>query len=129
MSVVSIPRGEWRNFLFSYCRQHEGWLTSFAAPDDPVGKPLRLSNIRLESTDAHDRIVISFEADHGQVEHSIPHPRAIAAVRSEEGADAGLDIRSEDGDVTSLRFRSAALPESLDGIAPGERSSPDKRAA
>jgi hypothetical protein len=38
------------------------------------------------------------------------------------GARCGLEIESAHA-LTRLRFRVAALPEALDGIAPGERYS------
>jgi hypothetical protein len=52
---------------------------------------------------------------------------APASLRVDETADGvarGLEIVDDDGECTRIRFRAAALPETLDGIAPGEVSSP-----
>ena len=120
MPMQEVPRKDWEGFLRSYCREHEGWLASFVSPDRHASEPLPLMNIRLECTDAHDRIVLCFGKDGAEVAHAVPHPRAVRALRTDSGAHAGLDIESDDGDVTVLRFRAPAVPETLDGMAPGE---------
>ncbi len=121
MPVEKIPPSQWKQFLDGYCRQHEGWLASFAGAGQDATKPLPLRDIRLECTDAHDRVVLCFDDRGSEIAHAVPHPRALRAVRTDDGAHAGLEIESEDGDVSALRFRVPARPETLDGMAPGER--------
>ena len=43
-------------------------------------------------------------------------PTRVALEETEEGAHKGLRIESEDGQTTLLRFRSPALPETVDGV-------------
>ena len=47
-------------------------------------------------------------------------PRVLRVDVTARGEELGLDLDTARG-VTRLRFRAAALPEELDGIAPSER--------
>jgi hypothetical protein len=40
--------------------------------------------------------------------------------QTDDGADRGLEIVDDAGVCTRVRFRAAAIPEMLDGVAPGE---------
>lgn len=117
MPDQEIPRSQWKDFLRSYVRQHQGWLTQFIAPDRSSSPLLPLRELKLECLDGHDRIVLCFEGE----DHVVPHPRHLRTQRTAQGADEGLEMVSDDGDVTRLRFRDAARPDTLDGLAPGER--------
>ena len=48
--------------------------------------------------------------------HMIDGVTRIYIERADDGADAALEIESGDGMRTILRFRVAALPETVDGI-------------
>ena len=48
--------------------------------------------------------------------HVIHAVTRIYVERTDDGADAALAIESVDGTTTLLRFRVAALPETVDGI-------------
>ena len=129
MKVQEIPPSQWKRFLESYRHQHQGWLASFVPPGDSAAEPLPLTDIRLECTDAHDRIVFCFNQGGAETSHAVPHPRGIHAVLTDDGAHVGLEIKSDDGDVSALRFRVPAVPETLDGVAPAERPPHGRRAA
>jgi hypothetical protein len=45
------------------------------------------------------------------VTHTINRPSEVSLEQTDEGADAALAIKSEDGVTALLRFRSAVLPE------------------
>jgi hypothetical protein len=49
--------------------------------------------------------------------HRISRPTHVSLEQTDEGADAALAIKASDGTTTLLRFRSAVLPELVDGIA------------
>jgi hypothetical protein len=123
MPAEKISHRQWKGFLRSYREQHAGWLASFIPPGGPASPMGELRDIRLECLDGHDRIVFSFARE----EHVVPHPRQLSALRTADGAHQGLEIVSDDGDVSRLQFREATRPETLDGMAPGER--PGGRAA
>ena len=124
MPVEEVPHRQWKSFLLSFRRRHNAWMASFIAPQGSAS-PLRpLRDVRLECLDGHDRIVFCFEGE----EHVVPHPRGLRTLRTADGADQGLEIVSDDGDISRLRFREAARSETLEGEAPGA-ARPGKRVA
>src|SRR5689334_14440020 len=123
MSTQEIPREQWNNFFNSFSRQHEGWLASLELMSTDLGaqdeaNELPFAGISLNSEDdAAEAIVINLAktpADH--VTHMIDHPKHVWLQRADEGADASIEIESEDDAKTLLRFRSPMLPEFVDGI-------------
>jgi Family of unknown function (DUF5335) len=123
MSTQEIPREQWNNFFDSFSRQHEGWLASLELMSTDLGAQeeaaeLSFEGISLNSdTEEANAIVINLAkapADH--VSHMIDHPKHVWLQRTDEGADASLEIESEDDAKTLLRFRSPILPEFVDGI-------------
>ena len=122
MSTQEIPREQWNNFFDSFSRQHEGWLASLELMSSDLGaqeeaNELSFEGISLNSEkDQSEAIVINLArtpADH--VTHMIDHPKHVWLQRTDEGADASLEIEGE-ADKTLLRFRSPVRPELVDGI-------------
>jgi len=54
-----------------------------------------------------------------EITHTIQAPSHLWVERTDAGADAALATESADGAKTILRFRTAALPETVDGIPGG----------
>lgn len=50
------------------------------------------------------------------VTHTISRPTEVSLEQTDEGADAALAIKSEDGVTALLRFRSPVLPEMVDAM-------------
>ncbi|HKN82666.1 MAG TPA: DUF5335 family protein [Pyrinomonadaceae bacterium] len=122
MSTQEIPRNQWNTFFDSFSRQHEGWLATLELLNTDLGaqeeaNELSFEGISLNSDKAEsEAIVISLTktpADH--VTHMIDHPKHVWLQRTDEGADASLEIESE-AEKTLLRFRSPVRPELVDGI-------------
>ena len=65
----------------------------------------------------HIRIVMLGD-DKDHLIHQVSYPVGLTFKRNLSGAHEGLDITSADGSITSLRFRVAAVPETLDGVLP-----------
>src|SRR5690348_17782686 len=64
------------------------------------------------SSDLGNTIMIMTGAKpEGHITHSITHPTAVNLEQTDEGADAALAIKSNDGTATLMRFRAAVLPE------------------
>jgi hypothetical protein len=119
MKPRDIPRSEWSRFLESFGRRHRSWLAT--VEEWPRGLPevTRAVDRPLESVAAEDgAIVIRFgdAADALRVDA----PQALRVDEAARGEELGLDLETGRG-VTRLRFRAAALPEELDGMAPSER--------
>jgi Family of unknown function (DUF5335) len=130
MGMREIPVDEWAEFLDQFSREHRAWLASverahpgsvshFEARERPLGAVVpRISARRVTE------IEIRFQEDvraHGPIR--IERPTSVRVDETAEGVARGLDIVDEAGECTRVRFRAAPLPETLDGIAPGELSS------
>lgn len=112
----------WISFLDGFSRQHEGWLASIEVAT-PGGKLTEIVNRRLRGVsidhpDGKRRAYVEVGDTSDQcLVHVVENPRRIIFKRTPAGAHEGLEIDSADGSTTSVRFRSAMLPEMLDGIA------------
>ncbi len=131
-----IPRDALPTFCDEFSRQHLGWLASVELCDtalldaDPTaaataGRTLVhevvLQGITAERRDANFEItIIAGEGSH-RLTHPVLEPKRVVLEESAEGAHKGLRIDAADGMTTRVRFRVAAVPEELDGLAKTER--------
>ena len=122
MRTVEIPRAEWVQRLNEFSAVHEGWLVSLDILGPDLGAQHQIDNLPLlgicaERTD-HDRTIeVSVGRSGGEhLTHMIEAAVRISIARTDDGADAALQVESADGTKTILRFRTAALPETVDGI-------------
>lgn len=124
MQTKEIPKNEWTPFFDSFSRKHEGWLVSLEIFGLEIGaqveqRQLALEGIAHESDEVEGNtimIMIGVKPD-DHITHSISHPTAVSLEQTDDGADAALAIKSDDGTTTLLRFRSAVLPEMVDAVA------------
>lgn len=75
-----------------------------------------MKGIGADHVDERDRIYISIGGNGEHLTHPVTNPIGVTFKRGLGGAHEGLDIASSDGTVTSVRFRIAARPETLDGV-------------
>jgi hypothetical protein len=118
-----ILRGEWVNFLDGFSRQHEGWLVTVEVLGAEIGAQVEAQELPLEGITAElkaggeDVINIMLGGKStGRVTHNVPRPTHVRIEQTESGADMTLQIESGGGVTTLVRFRSAILPEMVDGI-------------
>lgn len=119
MRTVKIPREAWAQTLKEFTAIHEGWLVSLDILGPEIGAQLEINNLPLRavSADLGDDIVISAVPSVGEhITHTIHAATHVHIERREDGADVALQIESADGTKTILRFRAAALPETVDGV-------------
>lgn len=122
-----IPEAEWQEFLAQFSRGHRAWLATVdrvhvgaAGQVAAIERPLS-SVIPEISARRVVGIEIRFQEDsHAREPIRIEAPIRLRVDETAEGAAQGLEIQSESGECTRIRFRAAPLPEALDGIAPGE---------
>jgi hypothetical protein len=119
--TIQIPRADWSRALNEFSAIHEGWLISLEIVSVSVGAQPEITDLPL--------VGVTFEAPNGgtltisagrlaaQITHLIREPQHIWIERTGAGADAALAVESADGAKTILRFKTAALPETVDGIA------------
>ena len=131
MKTKEIPKIEWQQFFDIFSRQHEGWLVTLEIFGSEIGAQVEERGLAFEGiVDAGDdlrghEILIMFGAkpdDH--ITHSISNPTTVSLQQTDEGADAALAIKSADGVMALLRFRSPMLPEMVDGVVDQEARRP-----
>ena len=122
MRTVAIPREVWFQQLNEFTAIHEGWLVSLDVLSPEFGAQPEIVNLPLVGVSAdridHDgTIAVSVMVSAtGHFTHVIQGVTHICVERADDGADAALEIESGDGTRTILRFRVAALPDTVDGI-------------
>jgi hypothetical protein len=127
MSARDIPQNEWPSVLAEFSREHRAWLAT-VEHIDPVGsrhveaveRPLDAVTPAI----AARRVVaidIQFQADsHGNDVIHVETPTHLRMNHSDTGTARALEIEDQRGACTRILFRAIPLPETLDGIAPGE---------
>ncbi len=97
-----------RSFFSRFSKLHDGALVSVRveARDEVIDQPFHGL-----STDADDVIVNT--RDHG---HRVLHVKKVRLVQTDEGADAGIAMTSDDGTRTDVCFRSPMRAEVLDPL-------------
>lgn len=122
LSTIEIPRDEWTHTLNEFNAIHDGWLVSLDILSAAIGAQPEITNLPL--------VGVTFEADNrgtmtvtaarsaaGHITHTIQAPSHVWIERTDAGADVALAVESADGTKMILRFKTAALPETVDGIA------------
>ena len=126
MSTKTVPVAEWPPFLARFGRAHRAWLTTVerSAPGGRLHVQARWRP--LEAVVAREvpgrpvAIELRFQDALEPTAVVVRHPCAVRVNETPEGAERGLDIDEAKGACTRVRFRATALPETLDGVAPGE---------
>jgi hypothetical protein len=118
MSAHEIPPAEWQRFFDQFTQQHQQWLARLEPSAQGAGQPLPFRRITFEraSTGA-DCVVIELSQDDRRMTHVVEAPQRVYLLADAQGAHEGLAIETAGGTTTRLRFRAAALPEMVDGIA------------
>jgi hypothetical protein len=124
MKTQEIPKSEWTGFFDSFSRKHEGWLVSLEMFGPEIGAQVEERNLALEGitdewteTEGNRIMIMTGVKPDDHITHSIAHPTQVSLEQTDEGADAALAIKSEEGVTTLLRFRSAVRPETVDAVA------------
>jgi len=123
MPTQEIPREDWSNFFDVFSRQHEGWLATLEVFGPEVGAqeeahqlPFEGISIASEGNGA-DAIAINLgKTVEDHVTHTITKPEHVWLEQTSGGANAALEIESENQNKALLRFRSALPPEMVDGV-------------
>jgi uncharacterized protein DUF5335 len=122
MPTQEIPRQEWNKFFDVFSRQHEGWIATLEVFGPDIGAQeqaheLPLEGVSIASENNPTEIAISFgKTPEDHVTHTITKPEHVWLEVTSAGANAALEIESEDKLKTLLRFRSAMPPEMVDGV-------------
>jgi len=97
-------------------------LTSVEVIGPDIGAQVEAHELPLEgiSADLKDKenvISISLGRESEDfVSHEVADPEHVRLLQTDDGADQALQIEAQDGTTTLVRFRTTALPGSLDGL-------------
>lgn len=117
MRTRMVSRKEWWSFFRDFSRIHGGALVTIsvvepgaASRDEIINQPLRGISEDGDEVFVH----AGNGVDRPHLERRVRNVSAVLVQQTDEGADTAVDIASIDGSLTSVRFRSPALPELLD---------------
>jgi hypothetical protein len=120
MTIQDLPRCEWGSFLEGFSRDHRAWIGTIRGlvAGAPVTRipSAALKSVTLESGASGPIVRITFV---NGVSLCAVQP-CVLRVQTDDGVERALEVETADGDLIRLAFRATALPEQLDGIAPGE---------
>jgi hypothetical protein len=123
-----IPRGDWEAFFEGFSRRHLGWLSTLEVLRERLGAQTEARELPFQGVFAEgdgDRVTILVGRDAQEhLAHVVEDPRRLWVEVGEGGAEAALDIESEDGTKTILEFRSIVAPEMVDGVLRGGGRAP-----
>lgn len=114
-----IPREEWVLFFNVFSRRHDRWLVTLEIlgsdfGDQIEGRSLRFEGINADLKGGENRITIDLgEGPDGNLSHAISRPTRVwlGQIEAEMGTFETLEIESEDGRKTLVRFLAGALPD------------------
>ena len=124
MAYQEIPREQWKDFCDEFSKQHEGWLVSVEIVDE-TGEPdhkviaseLTLWGVTVDELQDQTEVHIIAGDQPRHVTHVITDPAGIGFEQDEQGGHTGLRIDTQEGPSVLVRFRTAAVPESVDAIS------------
>jgi hypothetical protein len=123
MQTHELSPAQWIPALDELSAAHEGWLVSVDVLSSEIGAQHEIESLPLlgVSADRSDRgttVTIAAGRPPGErVTRVIGDVSRVYVGRTDQGADAALEIESADGTRTILRFRVPVLPERVDGVA------------
>lgn len=115
-----IGRDQWISFLDSFSREHEGWRVNIEVEDPAMGSQTQSTDMPLQGISAdtkggreHDIAIIVGQEHNPALTHIIPRATHLRLMHTDGGAEEALQIESEAGDTTIIRFRAAMRPETV----------------
>lgn len=129
-----IPSDQWQVFCDEFSRSHRGWLIRIWVVDtvsleagsaetfDMAVRDLELAEVSLEHHGERFDLVIMARDGETHTDHLVRGVSAVMQEHDVDGNPSGLRIDSSGGQTTLVRFRVPARPETLDGLAPGEKA-------
>lgn len=123
MPIYEIPREDWEEFCDSFSRQHRGGqVTIEIVPPNQARQieirelPLRGLTAELDTKRTDVISVMAGQDQDGHLTHTIPQVKRLRFQTTDSGAQLGVEIETNDGTLTYVRFRVPVIPETLDGV-------------
>jgi hypothetical protein len=120
VETQEIPPREWPDLFGSFSHRHEYWLVHMEIFDRETAAQITSRMLRLKSiTTEGPMIVVVGEDVASEVSQLIRAPSRVLLTRNKKGVDEGIEEEGIEIDAEKnllvLRFRSAVLPEVVDG--------------
>ena len=124
-TIHEISRREWPAFFDDFSRRHARWLVTVEICSPEIGAQVEADSLTFEGASADlkagaDRIAIALgEPATATLTHIIPAPTRVRLERTdlELSTFETLEIESESGATTLVRFLTTTDPEAGDGGA------------
>jgi hypothetical protein len=121
MKTREIPRNEWSKFFDSFSRDHSGSSVTLEILGIEIGAQVEEYELAFEGIVSqvdkgrgYEIAIMMGSRPEDHITHSIGRVTQVSLEQSDEGKDGVLAIKSADGVMALLRFRSAMLPEITD---------------
>jgi hypothetical protein len=122
MANREIPRVQWTAFFDSFSLQHGGWIVRVEVQhgaDSQLlvrAQPLVGITVDLKGSEAGSLLITLGKTPEDHWRHRIVAPARVRLKETQAGAVEGVEIAATGGETTLVQFRSAVLPETVDGI-------------
>lgn len=122
MQTVEVQPARWPRALAEFSARHEGWLISVDILAPTIGAQSEVHDLPLIGVVAEPHAgggLITISAakfDGEQITHTIHSPTRVWIERTNDGADAAMQIESAEGTKTIVRLKTPARPETVDGV-------------
>jgi hypothetical protein len=112
MTDHEISAAERDRFFATFSRLHHGAPVTLRVDAHEVAGDQPFQGVTCEGADVVVHVGSGSQRD--QLAHRVFYPGKVRLEQTDEGADAALDITSNDGEHTVIRFRWPMRPELLD---------------
>jgi hypothetical protein len=121
MTIRAVPPSEWRSFVDRFSRANHARLATVHGIEHgvPVTRVpcVATESVALVKRDSGQHLSLTFG---NGITLRAPRLCAVRVQETSDGAERALEVDTADGAVVRIAFHATALPEPLDGIAPGE---------
>jgi hypothetical protein len=107
-----IPKSQWLQFFDDIGQAYEGWAVTVEAMardlgDQPVisGLPLQGISFEIQGSQVGDILVEAGDVGSEFDVHRVAQPKRVLVSATQLGAEADIEIESEDGTKTLVRLR------------------------
>jgi hypothetical protein len=111
-TALEIARNQWVPYFNDFSKQYQGWAVTIEVLDRELGDQHRVDNLPFQGisydpagSQAGDILVETGDAGTPYETHLIHRPRIVRAAITQPGAEADVEIESEEGYITLVRLR------------------------
>jgi hypothetical protein len=121
VTIRDVPPYEWPSFFDRFSRVHRAWRATVHGVEH--GRPVTcVPSAAIESVALEHRVpdqILRLTFANG-ISLCALRPCRLRVQEADDGAEWALEVDTAYGAFIRMAFRATALPEQLDGIAPGE---------